>query len=239
MGKFLYEMHCHTNEVSRCGKVSAAGLIENYYRMGFSGVCITDHDIDASSTISKKLSWDERVTLFEKGYAEAKKKGDELGVDVFFAWEYSYHCGLQYAGGNDFLTYCLDIDWMRNHPEMSLCSLPEYSNAVHADGGVIVHAHPFREEGYIDMIRLNPRIIDAVEVFNAGRTDKENKMAEIYAEVYELPKWAGSDNHVGKMPVYGAVAFDRKMSSLREICDELLAGRGEIIKLQDKDNVGG
>ena len=51
---------------------------------------------------------------------------------------------------------------------------------VRENGGYIVHAHPFREKANaysIDMIRLMPRDVDAVETYNAHSTDFQNSMA--------------------------------------------------------------
>ena len=52
---------------------------------------------------------------------------------------------------------------------------------VRENGGYIVHAHPFREKANayrIDMIRLMPRDVDAVETYNAHSSDFQNSMAE-------------------------------------------------------------
>ncbi len=230
--KYLYELHCHTKEVSRCGKISAAEMVEHYHKLRFSGICITDHDVEACSAIDKNLPWEQRIELFEKGYLLAKEKGDELGMDVFFGWEYTYQYNLEGSSGNDFLTYGLGIDWLKEHPEIAHCSLKEYCDAVHKDGGFIVHAHPFREAEYIDMIRLAPRLVDGVEVFNSRRTELENKMALIYAENYGLSKWAASDNHVGAQPLYGAIAFSEKPGSIEEICRLVLEGKGELLEIK-------
>ena len=58
-----------------------------------------------------------------------------------------------------------------------------------------VQAHPFREAGYIDHIRLFPRSVHAVEVVNSNRPEPVNRMADIYAEHYDLLRICGSDNH--------------------------------------------
>lgn len=65
------------------------------------------------------------------------------------------------------------------------------------NGALIIQAHPFREAAYIDHIRLFPRNVHGVEVFNADRTELENGMAKIYAQKYDLIEFAGSDNHTG------------------------------------------
>ena len=48
------------------------------------------------------------------------------------------------------------------------------------------------------MIRLMPRDVDGVEIYNACRTEFENAMAKQYAGNYGLFCSAGSDNHVGR-----------------------------------------
>ena len=65
------------------------------------------------------------------------------------------------------------------------------------NGALVIQAHPFREASYIDHIRLFPRCVHVVEVVNASSKDDENKIAEFYAENYELIKFAGTDNHIG------------------------------------------
>lgn len=41
--KYKYELHCHTDEVSLCGKVPAGEIAEMYRQAGYSGIVITDH----------------------------------------------------------------------------------------------------------------------------------------------------------------------------------------------------
>ena len=40
---YKYEMHCHTQETSRCSRISGADLIDFYHSIGYTGVVITDH----------------------------------------------------------------------------------------------------------------------------------------------------------------------------------------------------
>ena len=40
---FLYETHCHTAPVSKCGKASAEDTVRFYKKMGYDGVFITNH----------------------------------------------------------------------------------------------------------------------------------------------------------------------------------------------------
>ena len=84
------------------------------------------------------------------------------------------------------------------------------------EGALVIQAHPFREAAYIDHVRLFPRCVHGVEVYNANRTDFENEMAERYAENYGLLPFAGSDNHIaGRQVKLGG------MQSTSPISDEL------------------
>ncbi len=143
---------------------------------------------------------------------------------MFFGWEYGH-------GGMDLLTYGLDLQWLFDNPHIMDISTSEYCNLVRDSGGYIVHAHPFREASYIDHIRLFPRHVDAVEVFNARRSDFENSMAKHYAKAYGLPMMAGSDNHWGQQPRLGAIAFAKKQTSITDILKNITAGKGKLISI--------
>lgn len=224
--EFIYEMHAHTCEVSRCGQISAKELVRFYHHLGFSGICITDHFFNGNTLVPFDLPWKARVEYFCKGYEAAKNEGEKLGMDVFFAWEYSYH-------GTDFLTYGLDQQWLLEHPEVMDYRTPEYCDVVHSYGGFIAQAHPFREANYIEMIRLLPRHVDAIETLNACRTDFENRMADVYADAYGHLKIAGSDNHVGPLPKLYAMSFSKKMQSLDELITSIRNGEGTVKILED------
>lgn len=215
---YKYEMHCHTRECSRCGKISGAQMADFYKSMGYTGIIISDHFLNGNTTVPKDLPWQDRIDMFCSGYESAKRRGDEIGLDVFFAWENSYM-------GNDFLTYGLDKKWLLEHPYCDALPVKEYLRLVKESGGYSVHAHPYREAGYIDMIRLLPREVDAVETMNACRTDFENKMADIYATEYKLTKICGTDNHIGQRESLAALELDFKAESVNDIISAVKDGK--------------
>jgi len=218
---YLYELHCHTQETSRCGLISAKDLVEYYHKLGYTGICITDHFLNGNTIVPHDLPWEERITQFIKGYQVAKEAGDKLGMDVFFGWEYSFW-------GTDFLTYGLDENWLYNNPDCLKWRVSEYCDRVHQDGGFIVHAHPFREANYIEMIRLMPRHVDGVEVINACRLDFENKLADQYADNYNLLKTASSDNHEGRIPRIAAMEFSERKRSIHEVIEGIKKGEAKL-----------
>ena len=157
-------------------------------RAGYTCLCITDHFLNGNTTVPSCGSWESRIDQFCAGYERAAEAGAKLGLSVFFGWEFSH-------AGTDFLTYGLDKAWLLRHPDCHTLRVPEYSALVHESGGFLVQAHPFREDWYIETIRLSPRDVDAVEVVNACRTAFENENADWYASRYALLKTAGSDIH--------------------------------------------
>ncbi|HAZ20164.1 MAG TPA: histidinol phosphatase [Clostridiales bacterium] len=191
---YRYETHCHTKEVSLCAKIPAKEVVRFYKKQGYTGLFITDHFKCGGDHCLQDKSWETYIYTSCQGYARAKEAGDQMGVDVFFGWEYTH---ASYIGA-DFLTYGLDQDWLLSHPEILHMPIRDYLTTVRNAGGLAIHAHPFREQGYIEMIRLLPRHVDGVESPNANRTPFENQTAAEYAEKYGLFLFAGTDNHRGK-----------------------------------------
>ena len=188
--EYLYETHLHTYPVSKCARADVREVVEFYKSLGYEGIFITNHFIDGNINIEKEASYEERIRFFFSDYKDGLQIGKELGISVFCGIEMSYR-------GTDFLVYGLDEEWFLAHPEIEDMCKKEQLTLMAEHGALIIQAHPFREASYIDHIRLFPRHVHGIEVYNAGRKELENKMAQIYAENYGLLFFAGSDNHIG------------------------------------------
>lgn len=221
---YKYETHCHTKKVSKCSHIEAADLVEFYKSCGFSGIFITDHFFNGNTTVDRNQPWNKMVEDFCKGYDEALKKGKEIGIDVFFGFEYSYH-------GTDVLVYGLDKEWLLSHPDVMSLGTTEFCDFARSEGALLIHAHPFREASYIDMIRLFPRNVDGVEIYNACRTDFENARAKEYADNYGLLYSAGTDNHVGLRESLGGMEFDGKILSIPDFVSKMKNGGGKVFRM--------
>lgn len=221
---FKYDIHTHTSEVSKCGLISSKELVHFYKRLGFTGICVTDHFFNGNTTVPKDLPWEVRIELFCRGFENAYKEGRKIGLDVFFGWEYSYK-------GTDFLTFGLDKEWLLNHPDLLSLSVNDYCDLVRSDGGFIVHAHPFREAFYIPKIRLIPRKVDAVETINEGNTDFENQCADKYADMYKLAKVAGSDTHSDGMSRISGIQLKRRLKDVHDMISAVKNGETEIFTI--------
>ena len=103
---------------------------------------------------------------FCSGYENAKKRGDEIGLNVLFGLEYAWE-------GADLLVYGVDKKWLLENPDLMQINVREFCDRVHANGGAIVHAHPFREaHWYIFDLKFLPWHTDGVEIYNGGNAEK-------------------------------------------------------------------
>lgn len=91
-----------------------------------------------------------------------------------------------------------------------------------------MHAHPFRESSYIEMIRLFPRRVDGIEIINANRKDFENERAEEFAQNYDLLQIAGSDNHHGHQERLSGIRLARPVSDGRDLIDAIQNKETEV-----------
>lgn len=226
--KFLYETHLHTKEGSACSQNTAKELVMAYKAAGYTGIMVTDHFYRGNCAVDRNMPWEDWVEAYCKGYENAKEVGEEIGLQVFFGWEESHQ-------GTDFLIYGLDKEWLKKHPEIKEVTIKEQYELVHREGGMVIHAHPYREAAYIPEIRLFPEAVDGVEVLNAshyGRGLREDgrNMYDIqaleYAEKNNLPCTGGSDIHSTNL-LYGGMAFERKLTDVKDYMRAVLAREGQ------------
>lgn len=228
--EFLYETHLHTSPVSRCGRFSVRDNLAFYKSQGYAGVFITNHFIDGNFGGDRTASYAERIEFYFSECEEAVKIGRELGIDVFYGIESSYR-------GTDFLIYGLGKEWFLDHAEIEDMKRSDMLSLLRDAGAFIVQAHPYREERYIDHIRLFPRHVEAVEVINASNSDsKMNELAGYYAESYGLLATAGSDNHFAGAfnRDLAGMKFSHRLTSVDDFIQSMRRGEGEIFTMAIK-----
>ena len=221
---YLYETHLHTYPVSKCARASVREVLSFYKNEGYTGVFITNHFLDGNLNMESFLPYEERIRFYFSDYEEGKSLEDEFGIRVFCGIEASYK-------GTDFLVYGLDKEWFLAHPEIMEMKKSQLLPFYMEQGALVIHAHPFREAGYIDHIRLFPRCVHGVETFNANRTDFENEMAKQYAKNYGLLAFAGSDNHsAGKQTLLSGLAFDTPIADEADFIARVKRGEGTRVR---------
>ena len=226
---YLYETHLHTSPISACGKASVRETMEYYRSAGYAGIFMTDHFIDANFDQSARhLPYDERIRHYFSAYEEAREIGEEIGLSVFPGFEMA-------EGWTHILVYGIGKEWCLAHPDMDLMKKSELMTLLRADGALLIQAHPFRDvEG---VMRLYPKHVHGVEVYNSGRGDFENEMAAIYCQKYGLIPFAGSDNHhAGGASRFGGIATERPIQDHEDFLSLVLQGEAKPF-MRDADGI--
>lgn len=226
---YLYETHLHTSQGSLCGKAKGREMAAACKRAGYSGIFVTDHNWGGNTAVDRSLPWKDWVYQFAEGYREAKEEGERIGLQVFFGWEAGFE-------GTEFLILGLTPVWLAAHPEIREAGVEEQYRLVKKDGGMVIHAHPFREEAYIPEVRLFPAFVDGVEGMNATHTSPwsvshkstvYDGQARAYAGEHALVMTAGSDVH--STTVFGGgTAFSRRITDSKDFVQAVL-GREDYV----------
>lgn len=213
---YFYETHLHTSEGSACAVSGGSEQAEHFKALGYDGIFVTDHFFNGNSAVNRicpDAPWEEKVEAFCKGYENAKKKGDEIGLKVFFGFEFNYN-------GSEWLVYGLGKEWLKAHHEIMSMKPAEFLNFFRSEGGTVIQAHPFREADYINTVRILPKFIDGMESFNIKNSpDRANILADMYAQLHKIPKSCGSDCHS---------CNDDKLCAMG--CEEEISGTEDYIK---------
>ena len=167
---------------------------------------------------------------FAKGMRMPEDGGDANDLSVFFGFESCYR-------GPEFLIYGVDKPWLKAHPQLKDASMAEQYRLVHEAGGMVIQAHPFREEDYMEVIGQYPDLVDGLEGVNAThcsplslhhKNPQWDRQARELARRKGLPITAGSDVH-STVLFGGGVAFKRKLASIEDYCAAILGGEDYIL----------
>ena len=229
---YKYETHLHSSPASKCGSYSVRENMEFYKSIGYDGIFLTNHFINANIGGDRTLPYEDQVNFFFRDIEEGERIADEIGIKFFWGVETSWL-------GSDFLVYGLSKEWYLSHPECVKVSAKEMITMMANDGALIIHAHPFREATYIDHIRLFPHSVHAVEIDNAANQDYQNEMARLYADCYSLPHSAGSDNHIaGHMERLAGVEFDEPLNTIDDFIERMKRGEGRTFSFDNSKTQG-
>ena len=227
---FKYETHLHTFPVSACAVADVRETVEFYKKARYDGIFITNHFLDGNiNSAAHELSYEEQIRFYFFDYRRAKQIGDEIGLKVFCGVELTYK-------GTDFLIYGLDEQWYLDHPEIMKMKKTEELEFMMSEGAMIIQAHPYRERGYIDHIRLFPRSVHGAEVINCGNKPGENPMAEAYAAHYGLRRFAGSDHHsAGKAKELAGVWSETPVESVEDFIKKFFNDELRVFTAENRE----
>lgn len=227
--RFYVDTHVHTSETSKCGNSTAAEMVAAYKAAGFGAIVISDHFVNGNSLCAgKNAPWKDRMDQFLRGYHAAVRAGKRLGVHVLLGWEWGHRC-------EDYVTIGLDEAFLYEHPEIEEMATPEYCALVHAHGGFVIRAHPFRIAGYMNGVtpEQHPECVDAIEIVNGGhqRINRPDFDEQALAQCREYGKiaTAGSDSHRANEAAMTGMIFPFEIDSAQALIAALREGKGEVI----------
>lgn len=232
---YFYETHCHTQETSRCGRSSAHDMMAAYKEKGFTGVIVTDHFVNGYSWAAEPESWDEKMDVFIRGYQAAKKAGDEMGLKVYFGLEYT----ADRPAGEDYLALGLKPEHLyKEFVDCDQWTIEQFIDQVHALGGIVVRAHPYRVADYMSKkAQERPGLpIDAVEVFNGGNTKELYNLQALEMAIREgKPIVAGSDTHKVETTATDYIGFAQDPADYAALCAAIKNGDAAIVHQPRKE----
>lgn len=215
---YRYETHCHGSQCSACSRSTTQELVAAYHRAGFTGLVITDHFIYGNTAVDRNLPWEDRMRCYYKAYTDAHEFGEKLDFDVIFGIEHAY------GDGKEVLIYGIDLDFLLENSDIPTLTLDELVRRVHAYGGVVIQAHPYRNRSYINM-DVEPRadLVDGIEVYNLGNQRHEDQQALVLSRERDYILTSGGDIHTAGDPRLGmaGVVFPYRVRNEKEFAQAL------------------
>jgi predicted metal-dependent phosphoesterase TrpH len=173
-----FDLHCHTKEGSIDSRVSVAEYADRFMKMGYDGFMIADHNSYRGCRAWDAIKDDPKysdLTVIRGIEYDTKDAGHVLVIMP-----------------DDVYLNILRIRGMR---------LRKLINLVHSLGGILGLAHPYGAAGssamgFKQMDTSLIQHVDFIETFNTCEFPESNQKAQVLAQEYYMPAFAGSDSHV-------------------------------------------
>lgn len=218
---YKYELHCHTGDVSRCGRVPADEIVRLYKEKGYSGIVITDHYSPMTFPLKNQFSPEKAMDLYLSGYKKAQKAAGE-GFTVLLGMELRFYCTV-----NDYLLYGVTEEFLRSCGNLLGLYPEKASRLAHENGMIFFQAHPYRAF----ITRANPALLDGTEAYNSKDTPQNMARVCEWAAKNELKYMiSGSDFHTVKQLARGGIATEKPILSNDDLLTVIKSGEYKLIK---------
>ncbi len=218
------ETHMHTSEVSSCSLLSAKEMVQRYHEAGFHTLFISDHFTESYFNKLGEMPWEEKTAKFLSGYYEAKKHGDEIGMNVLLSAEFAFK-GL--PNHYHYLAYGITKEFLDTYPNLPVMTLPEFYEIAKKHNIVVIQSHPFRDRTSV----ATPQHVDGLEVCNSNpRHTPNDDLAEQTAKVHGLYRTAGSDSHRIEDVAGCGMLSENEIKTVEDFIELLKSGKAEMYR---------
>ena len=207
MKEYKYELHCHTNMVSRCGRVHPKDIAEMYKEKGYSGIVVTEHYSPLTFGDKNLFNPQKLIDFYISSYEEMKEYETE-DFTVLFGMELRH-----YLTGADYLIYGVEPEWLRQQGNLMALWEKQAYQLMHEQGYLVFQAHPFRP--YI--LRCNPDYIDGIEIYNGKCDPLTNFKALQWAIKTGKLMSSGSDFHIPKHCARGGIITKEPIKNNKDL----------------------
>lgn len=181
---FKTELHAHTKPASECSQIYPEELVENYARLGYNSVVISNHFYSGMRYYGDKKKC---IDAYLADFDLAADAGEKLGIHVILG------CEIRFAENvNDYLLFGIDRDLLTEAYDYLDKDLAVFSKDFRREDRVLLQAHPFRN----GMALADPAYLDGIETFNVhpGHNSRVAVAAK-YAREHDFIVSAGTDYH--------------------------------------------
>lgn len=219
------DLHTHCLPVSRCAHHQPEELPEMFAEKKMDAIVLTNHCYPAHcDPLSSDIK--EQARIYLDTYHRCRKKGEEIGLKVFFGMELKL---INEPNKPEFLLYGLsEEEFLSSYPLYNITQkeLFEFCNETNV---LMFQAHPYRtEQGYApgDM-----RYVHGIEVYNPhllfdARLDDALQLANQHQKL----KSSGSDFHVVKQAGLAGMIVPDDIEDQFMLRDYLRKGESIILK---------
>lgn len=222
----LIDLHVHSSGISTCCKITGEESVRRARAAGLDGMVLTNHYYRGYVSDG---DFDAFARRYVAEYERAKAYADGVGFPLFFGIELTAEA---YDDAH-ILIFGVDPGFVLSHPQLMEYDRQTLYDAVHAAGGILVHAHPLRRGGRFNDMSL----LDGVELnchlsYEGPQTDPVIS----FAREQGVFVTCGSDYH-GDVPFRPAcgVCFPEGTDSEGKIRDYLCSGSSLRVRLCSVD----
>lgn len=218
---FKTELHCHSNDISLCARVSTEDIVKKYTEAGYTSLVLTNHFNDYTMQATGSKNWDEWVDKYIAAYEKLKR--DAQGkLNILLGMELRFEENI-----NDYLVFGVTEEFMKKYPDMLDMNPEKFHKIAQENGCLFIQAHPFRN----GMTVVLPSHLDGVEVYNGHLGhDSRNDIANLWAEKFNLIKTSGTDFHYNDVPANAGIITEDEITDMSQLIEILKSGKYTLVR---------